>query len=59
MGVNDSNCELMREGLLKVVLEGGEAIVPCEETELTFKDHSALYQGGILRMHGLDLVVWL
>ena len=42
MGVNDSNCELMREGLLKVMLEGGEAIVPWEETELTFKDHSAV-----------------
>ena len=46
----------MRDGLLGVKLEDGEAIVPCEEAELSFKDRSAMYQGGILRMAGLGLL---
>ena len=56
VGVNDPNCELRRDGLLGVKLEDGEAVAPCEEIELSFKDHPAMYQGGILRMDGLGLV---
>ena len=56
MGDNDPNCELMRDGLLGMKLEDGEGVAPCEEIELSFKDCSAMYQGGILRMDGLGLV---